>query len=509
MPMRWKVWLGLIASLLLQAACAGSPADWQNADPGIVACRNAYRIVDQAVERTGVRDAEAHRPDAFRYLRSNRFLASFADRPLSDEAFAAWVERMIALDQEGRTVELMNLPLEARPALQARLDAAGAPGDWLEVCPARLRAAELGTAAGRDALREAALVPDDYAAFARTLGLYPLTAVPVALGFERWKDRNLPAFAVPFGEEALRGEQVLFTPMSHRAPMTAPEVAAILEEAAASDPLGIPGPVGETRRRLAMAFAPTLLVDVASPDDRIGHPVWRDDGLPGVDPSRPVAFVRLAHAWFDDRPILQLVYLFWFDARPREGAVDLLAGRLDGLVWRVSLGADGRPLVYDTIHPCGCYHLFFPAPGVERRHVPEDDPGDPREAPLVPATAPPTAPEEQVAARIAATSHYVTGIAARSDAEVGPLEISEYEVVVEDDIPDLELRSMDLPDGGRRSLYGPDGIVSGTERDERVVLWPMGIKEPGAMRQWGRHATAFVGERHFDDAYLLEEVFAR
>jgi hypothetical protein len=27
------------------------------------------------------------------------------------------------------------------------------------------------------------------------------------------------------------------------------------------------------------------------------------------------------------------------------------------------------------------------------------------------------------------------------------------------------------------------------------------------MRQWGRHATAFVGRRHFDDPDLLERYF--
>jgi hypothetical protein len=27
------------------------------------------------------------------------------------------------------------------------------------------------------------------------------------------------------------------------------------------------------------------------------------------------------------------------------------------------------------------------------------------------------------------------------------------------------------------------------------------------MRQWGRHATAFVGRRHFDDARLMERYF--
>jgi hypothetical protein len=35
----------------------------------------------------------------------------------------------------------------------------------------------------------------------------------------------------------------------------------------------------------------------------------------------------------------------------------------------------------------------------------------------------------------------------------------------------------------------------------------MGIASAGQMRQWGRHATAFVGRRHFDDPYLLDRYF--
>ena len=56
-------------------------------------------------------------------------------------------------------------------------------------------------------------------------------------------------------------------------------------------------------------------------------------------------------------------------------------------------------------------------------------------------------------------------------------------------------------------MYGPDGIVDGTERLERFLLWPMGIASAGAMRQWGTHATAFVGRRHFDDPWLFEDAF--
>jgi hypothetical protein len=76
-------------------------------------------------------------------------------------------------------------------------------------------------------------------------------------------------------------------------------------------------------------------------------------------------------------------------------------------------------------------------------------------------------------------------------------------------VPYDRLRSLPLPDGGRRSMFGPDGIVPGSERLERFILWPTGVPSPGAMRQSGRHAVAFVGERHFDDPFALDRMFAR
>ena len=68
-------------------------------------------------------------------------------------------------------------------------------------------------------------------------------------------------------------------------------------------------------------------------------------------------------------------------------------------------------------------------------------------------------------------------------------------------------RSLPLPGGGFRSIYGADALVQGTERGERFLFWPMGIPSAGAMRQWGNHATAFLGRRHFDDADLIEKRF--
>jgi hypothetical protein len=72
--------------------------------------------------------------------------------------------------------------------------------------------------------------------------------------------------------------------------------------------------------------------------------------------------------------------------------------------------------------------------------------------------------------------------------------------------PYRELYSVTSPQGPR-SLFGPEGIVPGTQRGERFYLWPMGVRSPGAMRERGRQATAFIGRRHFDDARLLEDLF--
>ena len=64
------------------------------------------------------------------------------------------------------------------------------------------------------------------------------------------------------------------------------------------------------------------------------------------------------------------------------------------------------------------------------------------------------------------------------------------------------------PSRTTRSLDDPDGLIATSKRGERLLFWPMGIASAGAMRQWGGHATAFVGRRHFDDADLIEKRFA-
>jgi len=203
---------------------------------------------------------------------------------------------------------------------------------------------------------------------------------------------------------------------------------------------------------------------------------------------------RLAFTRYHQQTLVQLVYTIWFPERPRDSELDLLAGRLDGLVFRVTLDAAGRPLVYDTIHPCGCYHMFLPTARVKA--LPSPEPGI--EWAFVPEALPARGAAERVAVRIQSRTHYLVAVRPADDS-AGAIKYG----FAEDDA----LRALPRADGATRSAFGPDGIVPGTERGERLFYWPMGIASSGAMRQWGRQATAFIGRRHFDDSDLIERRF--
>lgn len=468
--------LALLPAALLAAACATldrAPAQRE--------CVEWFQDLDARVAAAGVRDAQAARVPGFPYLRVNRFLASFRADAGRDAAMRrALVERMQALDLEARRVEIANLGAEP-----AALDKARGCGN-------RLKSADLAAPASRAALLERAVVPDDYSTTLRGLGLYALTKVPFTSGVRRYQAEVREAHRAPL--RVPDGGRLLTLAPADAAPLARREVAAILRQAA-EDPLRIPAPGPGALEDLFRAYAPVFEIEVAGDFDRPGALGWVEGReAPAVDPARPVVY-RLA-AWTRDgaRSLLQLVYVLWFAERPPASAGDLLAGTLDGVVWRVTLAQDGEPLVYDTIHPCGCFHLFYPTPRAVPWPAPEGEP----EWLLAPQALPRIADGERVRVRIATGTHYVE----RVTPEAGPLVGERYELVPYD-----LLRSLPLPGGGQRGVFGPDGLIAGTQRPERFFFWPMGICSAGAMRQWGREPTAFVGRRHFDDADLMQKRF--
>jgi len=474
-----------LAALALLAGCAGTPpqraqpiAGWRaSADPALAACADLFARLDDAVDAAEVRDGMAPRIAGHPHLRTDRFLAAEARR--ADHDSAALLGAMRALDREARRFEIANLPDAVVDRLAGR-DGLPLP-DAVEACGARLL-----DHTAPEVLADAR-VPDDYDTWKRVAGVYVIARMPFAAGVRGYQRETVRTFGTPIDALPVSRALVRHAPPAVTGQPPDPEQLAPFRSP--------PSPVLDA---WFARHAPVFEVDTVSDADLPGAPVWTAEGRIEAEVSQPAVFTRLAHTRFAGRVLPQLVYSVWFPARPKQGALDLLGGHLDGITWRVTLGPDGEPWLYDTIHNCGCYHQFFPTPAV--RSKPQE--GGLDEGAFVPQTLPAVPADARIVLRIAANTHYLQRVSIEAGAGAGAGAASPMMLV-----PDDSLRSLPDPQGGRRSLFRADGIVPGTERGERWVFWPMGVREPGAMRQWGRHATAFVGRRHFDEAGLLDRYF--
>ena len=493
---RWAILRRFTAGLLVAAVagCATLEVPLKsNLDSPSAAqrsCANWFVQLDAAVDRAAVRDAGAYRIPGYPYLRVDRFTASFRDQAGSDpKVFDAWLARMQKLDAQARGYEIENLPPQFFPL--AGINDRAAARLKTETCAAELARADFAGAQGRELVPARAEVPDNYANWKRVLGLYALTSVAFSKGVDDWHKETAEMFRRAGAQTPPVAGVVRYEAAAR--PGTADEVAAVFAHSH-SDALGIPQFTARERELLFDAYAPAFEIDTTGDYDRFGPLAWGAGPAPTVDPAKPVVYKRIAFTRFDGKILTQLVYTIWFPERPPGDAHDILAGRLDGVVIRVTLDAAGAPLVYDTIHPCGCYHMFFPTARVKALPAPSGR----EEWAFVPAELPAVGAAQRMVVRIASRNHYVSGI--RPDAGgAGTV----YQFADDDD-----LRALPTADHATRSAFGPDGIVPGTERGERFLFWPMGIDNSGAMRQWGNHATAFIGRRHFDDADLIERRFA-
>lgn len=508
----------LLGLLALVAGCAG-PAATQLAAPlsESAACADWYHRLDAVTQQAGVGDGGAHRLPGYPFLRSDRFLASFGDEVADNTAaFEAWVGRLAQLDSEAREVELGNLPLQFLPLLSS-----GGPVDKPQIqthtqrCAnlavmALTRSPSMSTAPGRRLLAAQAQVDDDYSAARRALGLYALTRAPFFAGVQRWQQGTAEKFAAKALPDAARVKR--YTPAGEA--VSAARIAEVVAQRH-PDVLGIPRLSPLDAALLLRAYAPDLHIETRGDFDRFGPLQWSANPAPSdtltpgsaqaptVLVDQPVMYQRLAYTRYQGQTLLQLAYTIWFPERPRAGGVDLLSGQLDSVVLRLTLAPDGTPWLYDSIHSCGCYHLFFPTPGAKALPPPSTANGSTPERiewAFVPAVLPALKVGQRMTLHLESRTHYVEGLRPVSTSVDQPL--MPYALQA-----DGELRTLPVSgalSGATRSAFWPNGIVPGTERGERLLFWPMGIDNPGAMRQWGRQPTAFVGRRHFDDARLME-----
>ncbi len=478
----------LLCALL--AGCAAAPQPPDPADGPEAACRAFFHDLDAATNEAGVRDGIGPPADDFPYLRSTRFLQSFV--PELDDRYVrtAWLDAAQATDRQARRLELSHLD-EGRVREIRLPEEAGNADEAIRTCSERLRKADaLDAEEGPWPRAAKALeVGDDYITWHRAAGVYPVSRWFIRSGVAVWQRGVRSSFENHRPEEA---PALQYGP-GHGSPDL--DAARQLVAAAPLNALGWPDMPGGDWRRLFEHYAPVLEAEADAPYNRLGRPNLDADGLPVVDTADPVVYTHASGVRYGDETLIQLNYTWWFTERPLDHWLDLLGGRLDGLTLRLTLDRNGELLLVESMHNCGCYHQHYPVNGLAVKDSP-----DYAEPPLVlPGPGQPRA-GERLHVRLEDGSHYVSHMAfAEDDANGRRYVFDDYD----------SLRSVPVENGRRRSLFQPDGLVTGTERSERWFFWVSGVPEPGAMRQYHRHPTAFMGRRHFDDPDLLERIYRR
>ncbi len=458
-----------VASLLLVSGCSQLTLLPVPADSELQLCLQQYQQLEASIAEYGGQDYQSSQIVGFAYLRSNRFWAAFADQTLSDEQLLQWLQGLQQLDLEARQAEIANLPKDRQP-----IGGISAYQQCSDLYLQHLQRDDKALAR----LRERVEVPDSYSALMRLLGIYPITSLVVENRIAKYQQQVKQRFAIPLSQLhsdlPLQRYQVAFN--NNNVSLTR------------DNPLNIPYVEAEGLISLFQRHAPLWEVVTLDKYDRLGSPVWQQGDIE-IDTHQPRSYRYTSYTRMAGMVLLQLNYVVWFPARPGD---DIYAGSLDGITWRVTLDENGEPLLYDSIHNCGCYHKLYPTLRLHQRN----ETFGWREPPLIPQIAPYLAQGQRIVVRVASATHYIERIYAD--------EVSGSKIALEDY---WQLRSLPLANGERRSLFGEQGIIKQSVRSERWLLWPMGIASAGAMRQVGNHAIAFIGRRHFDDVDLLERLF--
>ncbi len=472
-----RVWLtaAIATALLAAGGCTVTPSrDSRWADAADPSCVSFTEDLNRAIARETHFDPTLGRIDGLPWVRTNRFLAGFDYDQLDDAERQAWFDAGFALARDAYLLEFDRLSAQSRDALRAR-HGFETLGNRLDDCFAALPAPPALP-------RQAYAVPDGYRRSQRVLGLYPVTSLvarPFIAGYRRdMTDRYESGASAPFDREArYRGQ----------AGGTWQQDAEIRLDA-----LGVPRLSPEQWHALFLRHQPELVSEVASDADRIGSPFFDSDGRIEIDTERPTVWTYATFTRIDGRTLPQLNYAFWFPSRPAAGRVDIYAGELAGLLWRVTLDEAQRPVLYDSIHRCGCYHKLFLPQGTTI-----DVSRISGEKPLFFRLDERVDTRRGLRLRMASGSHYIIDVdAPESGTEAIPYTLRPY----------AQQLALPTPDGAARSLFGADGIIRQSQRAERFLFWPLGIPSAGAMRQSGMHATAFLGRRHFDAHDLLDNL---
>lgn len=451
-------------------------------DPVIAHCQQAIDHLDTlTAQHTGTLIGE--RINGTPWLRSDRLIQYFIHHESVNESnLDALLNRMSELASQALIGESVNLPQTELSGWQATYSITDQQM-FIHHCNEQLSLALLDNPPLTLRWLRHLRTDDDYSDLARIVGLYPLTSIPFRDGVMKEQEQIRSLWA-----RESNSDWNAYSPIA--------EVPPLNTENYHVDSLGLPALSTEQQQNLLKRYAPTWMISSATTANIPGQPYWQDEHLK-VTGTHPASYSFLSLGLFNDRPVLQLNYLTWFSERPADGWPDLLAGQHDAVIFRTHLDLNNQIIAFDSVHLCGCWYTLILEP---------DQPYTPRTGWFKePTLIFRSQFSNAMAVYLQPDTHLL--IAASPVANSTPIKSHGYELRPFQQLLNLPLPATESLNATRtKAVFNKQGYVDGSQRNERWLFWPMGIKRPGTLRRPGDHAINFIGKLHFDDPLILEKL---
>jgi hypothetical protein len=464
----------LIVTLLLMQACSVKPE--------LYSCEGALTDLDHFLE-SEVGTLNAKRIAKHPGLRYDRFIYSYigelnSGSNVSQQDLIAY---MSDAAKTGLLLEWQNLNRQQMDEWKQRYPEYSTD-TFIESCVAKAKQQYLAQTEQSAELLSSLLPDDDYSDTAKFFGIYPLSSKVFASAVKK-EQHSLTEHWQQASDKAHSGfnqdQAILYTPKSFKHRLATPLSLNLLGQL--SNEL--------QGQHLLDKFAPQWLIENAHQDNLPGKPVWQGDQLQ-VDSDTATSFSLISYGRYKQQTTIQLNYIMWFNQRPELSSFDWVAGQHDAVIFRIHLTPQLEIVAYDSIHLCGCWYTLM-LPNEQAYQAVQDSSQEPVLMYRVDA-------QTKMRISISADTHQIVGLVpAEENAELKSIE---YQSLAWQQLNLLAKAEL------TKSVFDRQGYVHGSQRLERWFFWPMGVKQPGSLRRFGDHAISFVGERYFDQAYLLEEL---
>lgn len=452
--------------------------------------------LNQIIAEENVLNAIGNKVRGFPYLRTNRFFSYLKNNLNTDQEKLQWLSHLKNFEQNAKRSEIFNLSQKAIENLFKSLQLRDKPNrksllKYFKLYADQLYAHDQEKTDFYNTIISVVESPDEYSTSMRVFGLYPLAYGPVAFFTSRAYERMENWHQLTPDQLQITGQLIQYQPNveSTADTKTINDIFSTTEK----DTLGIYNFSKVDLSKLLAYFAPVYIQDTVDANDIPGKVTWNNEQLT-IDVQSPAVYYYFTYVLMNNKPAFQINYVNWYSAREGPRVPWYEEGLLDGFNYRVTLGTDGKVIMVDIVHNCGCYHFFVPRKELIKSKKPISFEFDA----LTPTWLPKEFPVYRIAIRTNSGWHQVENISFSREKKVS----KKYQL-----IPYNKLESLPVGDDSNRSIFNSEGIVTNSERIEPYLLFSMGIPEIGAMRQRTHHPTKLLGREHFDNPLLLQNHF--